>query len=546
MIHNAIKKRMALFFLYICQKTDRLMKRIYALLLLAIAPAMHSQNMTLDTTFGIDGKTSTLFPPSYGGETSSHSSARDVLIQNDGKIVTAGTRSAGSGTEFGLARFSANGIIDPTFGTNGMVTTDFINPPYTISSNYDAVNAISLQTDGKIIAVGNTTNYALYNTLDVALARYNTNGSLDTSFGVGGKVFTDFDGRADSAMDVAIQPDGKIVIVGKTGFVNYSSNPAISSNNANFIIARYNTNGTIDNTFGTSGKVILPFGLTTVGDFGKSLVILSNGKLLIGGLSGLNFALARLNTNGALDTTFGTNGKVLTDFNTFGSNLVSFIDMTVQEDGKILAAGSKYTSYDAGDGFALVRYNADGSLDTDFATGGFAYTEFNYQDDVINKILIQSDSKILAVGYGAGTLAFARFDTNGMPDSTFGYSHTGKEIVYPNYGAASAIMQGDKVVTTSAYGSNMTLARYNISDFLKVSENTSSDFQIFPNPVKTDYLQVSKLTSGNYRIVNLLGQEVGKGDFSNGRIPVANVKTGTYVIEISSEDQKTAKRFIRQ
>jgi len=143
-------------------------------------------------------------------------------------------------------------------------------------------------------------------------------------------------------------------------------------------------------------------------------------------------------------------------------------------------------------------------------------------------------------------LAFARFDTNGMPDSTFGYSHTGKETVYPNYGAASAIMQGDKVVTTSAYGSNMTLARYNISDFLKVSENTSSDFQIFPNPVKTDYLQVSKLTSGNYRIVNLLGQEVGKGDFSNGRIPVANVKTGTYVIEISSEDQKTAKRFIRQ
>ncbi len=272
----------------------------------------------LDPTFGTGGKVSTDFN-TYSDF------AQSVLVQPDGKIVVAGYSLISSGDyDFALARYNSNGTLDPTFGTGGKVTTFFYGNEFGRS--------LIQQKDGKLVVAGETG----YSSTDFALARYNSNGTLDTTFGTGGKVTTDFNASNDSGFSIIQQSDEKLVIAGT----------ATRSGNYDFALARYNSNGTLDTTFGTGGKVTTDF--NGFDDIAKSVIQQSDGKLLVTGSSNNGtFALARYNSNGTLDTTFGTAGKVIT------AGTGASFSATLQSDNKIILVGSNSSD------FVITRYLND-------------------------------------------------------------------------------------------------------------------------------------------------------------------------------------------
>jgi uncharacterized delta-60 repeat protein len=245
---------------------------------------------------------------------------------------------------------------------------------------------------------------------EFALARYNSDGTLDTNFGTGGKVLTDF-GVSAQAMSAAVQPDGKIVV---GGYANLDGGE-------NFEVVRYNSNGTLDATFGTDGKVTTTFGVPQQGfsyALAYSLALQQDGKIVLAGASTINgdydFALVRYNTNGTLDTSFGTGGRVTT---TFGKNDAAF-SVAVQPDGKIVTAGFGLFK------FALARYNSNGTLDPSFGTGGQETTAIGGLNDGAGRLALQGDGKIVVVGrsYINGDFhsALVRYNSNGTLDAGFG------------------------------------------------------------------------------------------------------------------------------
>jgi uncharacterized delta-60 repeat protein len=365
---------------------------------LALPLGAQAASGDLDATFGAGGKVTT----DFAGD---RDEAHGVVVQADGKLVTVGGAKTSRSQDFALARYNANGTLDTTFGTGGKVTTDF-------AGNDDQAFAVVLQPDGKIVAAGQAGSG--YRGGDFALARYNANGTLDTTFGTGGKVTTDFAGNDDQAFAVVLQADGKIVAAGV----------AKTSRSGDFALARYNPNGSLDATFGTGGKVTTDFAGDT--DEAHGLVLQPDGKLVAAGQAstgyrGKDFALARYNPNGGLDATFGTGGKVTTDF--AGNDDAAF-GVGLQPDGKIVAAGQASSGY-RGEDFALARYNPNGTLDTTFGTGGKVTTDFAGSDDQAFAVALQANGKIVAAGqassgYRGRDFALTRYNPNGSLDATFG------------------------------------------------------------------------------------------------------------------------------
>ncbi|HEV8564614.1 MAG TPA: delta-60 repeat domain-containing protein [Actinomycetota bacterium] len=286
------------------------------------ALARYNTGGSLDTSFGGDGTVITNF-------TSGDDLIFGVAIQPaDGSIVVAGFVDDGPGSKLGLARYHANGTRDTTFDVDGRVTTDLTNGP-------DGAYGVAIQpADGKIVAAG-TADFQKF-----ALARYNTDGSLDTSFSDNGTARPDFTDGSDYARSVTIQPaDGKIVAVGSAG-------------DESFALARYDTDGTPDTTFSGNGKVIT--GFTPGSDFARSVVVQADGRIVAAGTADLSkFAVARYDLDGSLDLTFSGNGKTVTDF-TPGAD--GAYGVAIQpSDGKIVAAGVAGGNNKK---FALARYLA--------------------------------------------------------------------------------------------------------------------------------------------------------------------------------------------
>jgi uncharacterized delta-60 repeat protein len=297
----------------------------------------YNANGSLDTGFGTGGYTATAVGPS--------ANAFAVMLQPDGKIVAAGYTYDGTNSAFALVRYNADGSLDTSFGTGGIVTTAVGSPADT-----GYVFDLALQPDGKILATGYTRVGSSY---VFGLLRYNANGSLDTTFGTGGIVTTAFPGATIGALARAVdlQPDGKIVVSGLL---------FIDSGHQDFALARYNSDGSLDTSFGTGGRVTTIFGVRAVGIDAKLQL---NGKIVVGGwnretsTSPFTFALARYSPNGSLDTAFGSGGKVTT---AIGPSDDYIIAIAIQPDGKIVAGGASAldlagTDYD----FALARYEGD-------------------------------------------------------------------------------------------------------------------------------------------------------------------------------------------
>ena len=347
--------------------------------------------ITLDNTFGGDGIVTTDFR-NYSDDGNS------LALQSDGKILVAGSvkvNDSVSGYDFGLVRYNVNGSLDNSFGSSGKVNTDF-------TGYSDGAGSVTVQSDGKILVAGSVSN-SNNGDYDFGLVRYNENGSLDNSFGSSGKVIND---SVDSR-SVTLQSDNKIIVAGDSGLV------------------RYNENGSLDNSFGLSGKVTTGFGV-------NSVIVQNDNKILVaGGATNSNgngdFALVRYNENGSLDTSFGSSGKVTTDFTGYTDIGIS---LALQSDGKILLAGNtddnngngnNYVDYD----FAIVRYNLNGSLDSSFGINGKYTIDIGSNYDYCRSVTVQSDGKIIMAGsfvhlndFSSGSSDFAVVRLDDMIDTT--------------------------------------------------------------------------------------------------------------------------------
>lgn len=337
---------------------------------------------SLDTTFNGSGTVTNELGAYYG-----------VALQADGKIVAAGEAS----NKFFVARYSANGVPDASFGSGGKVTT-------LIGTSNDAAQAVAVQSDGKIVAVG-TVYTPANNRFDFGLARYTTNGALDTTFSGDGKLTTSFSTDNDECYAVAIQPNGRILAAGY----------AMVSNRYQFALARVLTNGSLDTTFNGTGKVTAD--VSTGWDYGQAVTVQSDGKILVAGYveTGTNdhFALVRFTTNGVLDTTFNGTGKVITPFGTGNSHGRS---IAIQPDGKILVAGDADGAA-FGLSFALARYTTNGTLDTTFNGSGKVTTSMDSGNAYGQSMALQPDGRIVVAGYVTdytyyyiADLALARYD----------------------------------------------------------------------------------------------------------------------------------------
>ena len=316
--------------------------------------------------------------------------------------------SAGDRVQLRLSDPNRAGGLDRTFGIGGKLTTAF-NPA--ASEIYDIVG----QPDGKIVAVGyahNGTNK------DFAIARYNPDGSLDGSFGTGGRVLTDF-GSTDEARAVALQSDGKIVVAGLASVGGIYD----------FAVARYTPNGTLDRNFGAilndhdrSGKKITSIGPT---DIAHAVAIDSNNRIVVGGQAGNSFGVARYSTAGDLDTNFDTDGKATVNF---GDGADHALAMAILANDRILLGG--YTTNDNGTpgntnddhkDLALAQLLSTGVAPADFDTDGKLTTNISgSRDDQINDIAIQSNGKIVVAGYSGDRWLVARYNTGGALDGEFG------------------------------------------------------------------------------------------------------------------------------
>jgi uncharacterized delta-60 repeat protein len=365
-----------------------------ALTMLEAAPA------DLDATFGAGGKVTTHWSDS--------AQANALALAGDGKIIVAGVvGNTGPFTQnnlsFAVARYQADGSPDTAFGTNGRVTTDF--------GTYDQGYAVALQADEKIVVVGSSGESIFFpaTSLNFAVARYNAyDGSLDTTFGIGGKVTTDFLGQADEARAVIIEPGTeKIIVVGSA----FRSDLLPS-----FAVARYLPNGTLDPTFGSGGKTTT----TISGALGASAqafgaVIQPDGRIVAVGFArpGFNtdFALVRYLGDGSLDPSFGVGGIVTTDVGE-GDKALS---VALQPDGRIIVAGT------SGVDFTVLRYESDGALDSTFGVGGKVRSLAGHDAAAVT---VLANGRIVAAGrrgpFGLFDFGVLMLEPHGTPDVTFG------------------------------------------------------------------------------------------------------------------------------
>jgi uncharacterized delta-60 repeat protein len=475
----------------------------------------------LDPSFGTKGVVITDFA---GGE----DMAFALVRQSDGRLVAAGRSTTGGSADFALARYNTDGSLDPGFGTGGQALTDFGGnrclggprnaqscqaatdcPGGRCISSDDVAWALALQSDGKLVAagerracVGGPNDGARCQVdsdcsfpaglclADFALARYNTDGSIDVTFGSAGRVVTDFGGD-DEAFAVAVQDDGKIVVAGVS----------TASGTMDFALARYTSDGELDATFGSGGKVFTDLGAQ---DEAFSLVVQGDGKLVAAGVStsagSLDFALVRYGTDGALDSSFGTGGQVVTDFGPFfvgnpancaqtpgdfhGTDVA--FTVALQSDGKLVAAGVS-----SGD-FALARYNTDGTLDTSFGTCGQVVTDFAGDDAAASALVIQPDGKLVTAGRNKvsnqAAFALARYATDGTLDLIFGAAGRVVTPVGSDADAAALVLQPDgALVAAGGAGNDFALARYE-GDFatLGITKAGSGSGRVTSTPVGID------------------------------------------------------------
>ena len=433
---------------------------LIAMVVIASSTLALGQAGQLDSTFGTGG----IFTTNFAQYDVTIDSA--VAIQSDGKIVLGGTIPTGANQVAALLRLNSDGTLDPSFGTGGIVTSDFG------IEDGAAVTAVVIQPNGQILAaaVGDFL-------VDGSVGRFNSDGSVDTTFGTGGfAISRSIDSVAGGLSLMALQADGKILVTGGN------------------VIGRYTSTGQLDPSFGSGGMAPLASAAAT------GIALQSDGKILIttgiGGPTQLNAAplfpqavagsLARYSTNGSLDITFGVSGQA--------ACVASAAAIAVQGDGKIVVAGTINSAFVLGGnqtGFGVFRYNSNGTLDTTFnlasglGNGGGVITGFgsSFPDSGPFALAIQSNGDIVVaglagngnpqgIGLTSSSFALARYLTSGKLDTNFGTNGTViTTLTTGNTSLVSALaLQSDgKIIAAGNSGSlaqrgfflnNFAVARY--------------------------------------------------------------------------------------
>jgi len=383
------------------------MKRIFTFLFLAVhAIDGGAQNCSpLDQTFGAAGK-------AFGYSGSGNAYARNIIVQPDNKIIQVGYTWVPYTYHFTIVRYNSNGSIDASFGQNGKTTTAI--------GVDDHVSYAEIQSDGKIVVVGYTAN-ANYR-FDIVVVRYNNDGSLDNGFGVGGKVIRSLGPNNNYAFGGVIQPDGKIVVVGSRAgncitdcWGNNFCAPA-------FAVARFNSDGSIDNTFGQNGLVTTSVGSLNAGE-AAAAILQADGKILVAGQSFSDYAcdyyggyynssaqcIVRYNSNGTVDSSFGKNGIVSDSVDLATTN-----GLSLRASGKILVTGANRNG-----GATTKQYSSDGTVDGSFGQQG----KVRISDGWFTSQAALPDGKIVLAGSlyrnGRDNFQVTRLNNDGSPDTSF-------------------------------------------------------------------------------------------------------------------------------
>jgi uncharacterized delta-60 repeat protein len=356
-----------------------------------------------DTSFGTGGKATIA---GFGGDRSG------MAVQPDGKVIMVG----GTFTDFVMARFNADGSPDNAFGTsgNGRVTTHIAGSE---PISQQEATAVALQRDGTIVVAGSAPLPGSGGRLAIALVRYNSDGTVDTSFDGDGFVF----GLVGRAFAVAIDSQDRIIVAGDT--------PRVGADFGDFIVARFRPDGSADTSFGQAGSSVTDIGNVT--NEAHGLKVLGGDALLVSGFAPITIssvngntlvsdpfgAVVRYQENGLPDPTFGPDGRVGLPGDNVGRGLA------VQSDGRIVLAGSISVGTPAANRFALLRLLANGTIDDSFGTQGRVQTSFTDRGDDAFAVALQSDGKIVAAGRSSGQLnsnfALARYDSLGNLDTSF-------------------------------------------------------------------------------------------------------------------------------
>lgn len=394
-----------------------------ALVVLIAAGSASALPGDLDSTFSGSG-----FALGAAGAT-----ATGVAVQSDGKIV------AGGG-QFVLARYNPDGSLDTSLGSGGS----------TQPLGFGDAHAVVLQPDGKSVVAGSRCYPCAF-----ALARFSADGSLDTGFGSGGVAFASFSPSASyndfGAMALALQNDGKLVAVGNVGDA--------FGNNA-FGVVRFNPDGSLDSGFGSGGLAMATFYYWEQADV-RAVAIQPDGKIVVGGSAAGQFVLARFNPDGTLDGTFGSGGVARPAFGYAYA-------VSLQGDGKIVAAGQDLSSQ-----LEVARVNADGSPDESFGSGGTATMNFLPTAVYVAALAVQvqTNGKLVTVGTASGNntfFALARFNPDGTLDTGFG-SNGGVLTTFPGtigQGANALALQTDGRIVAAGFanppsgGTEFAVARY--------------------------------------------------------------------------------------
>lgn len=470
---------------------------------IAVSAQVHYAG-SVDSSFGNNGITSI-----------ATAAISDIIITSSDSIVAVGSDTQARPTTL---RFSKNGILDPSYGTQGLASI------YIKGRVNRFLISIAQQSDGKFITGGGSEDSAsAVAREDFLIVRQNYDGSLDTSFNHVGYAIADFYHGFDYVSSIAIQQDGKIIAGGTVG-------------NDNFGMVRINTNGTTDSSFCNCGTGLeMPSIVGSLGITGSAIVLQPDGKILVGGNANLYsinvFLLMRFNANGTLDSSFGTNGITLTNF----SNTYDAINaLSLLPDGKILAAG---TVGIYGGAFGIARYMSNGTLDSSFGGSGLTATVVDSTTNNIATCMgIEPDGKIVLAGRSFNSsvymLSVARYIPNGVIDSSFGTNG----ITYRQIGSQDdikalqiqkngKIVVGGSIQTTNAVSDGLLVRFQAVNNMsVPVIVSTNESFSIYPNPAQNHIIIKSSivLDKGSLQIFDLNGKFVQGEElqFENGEAKV--------------------------
>lgn len=482
------------------------MKIKFLWLVLIMILRIQAQDGILDSTFGINGIVLT--------EVGQFSGAYDLVIQENGKIIVGGYATVGMQNQFAIIRYESDGSLDTNFGSNGIVTTQ-------MGVNGDAIKAIKIQSDGKIIAVG--TKMGIYPDYDIALVRYNENGSLDNSFGTNGKVIINIAGNEDYGTDLALYQTEKIAVAGFS----------LVNNNYKMVVIRLNNNGSLDTTFDEDGISIIEFP-EIGGQLAYKIALLQGEKILIAGhsysaiTSNNMFTSVRLLPTGRIDSSFADNGISRTDISEWGEECTS---LAIYPNGAYILSGhfsNSFLYYD----FVAVKYTPDGLLDTKFNSTGIKKIDIGSVNEFSFDCKIQNNMKILLGGYTWNSnttedFAFLRLNSDASLDTNLNsngivitdidsQSNTIHAIELQSDGKilVGGISQSDSPMLTSKF----TLARYTGSSgnvgIKDINQEQIASYYLlpnYPNPFNPSTKISWQVPVGSWqtiKIYDVLGKEI--------------------------------------